>query len=554
MNPSSYSSNNSSSLLGCQIPDSLQSADNEEYAKLLYDYHVDSTMPSNLNPNWDYAFRVQSDTSNLKYLHAIPIYDDQDSLKHIVFIDHYSTNYAMLIVEAHYNDSTSLYNYLLNNDAEEGFEEINQFIEEFNELANCITNGQTAQVRCTDPKCYEFGDSFWDDLGQFFAGLWDSITDGGGSSSGGGGSSSGSGGIVVIMFDTNGSPSNGPSPTTSGGGGGGTGNGDQAFCNGATLRSIQNIDGPMSFIDQFITTYNLQPSLNLQMDLLYWMKEECVGISSNTCLLRSIGCQHFDGSSLSALELGEYWLDCYVEDNENIDECMSYKEEFHHFINRHMNNISVSELQSIVGLSCYDSASGELDETCVEDIYNANVEPDSDGIIDILDLNNSDYTGEKDKIPSCIELSDGTEIDVTFGVTTSDGVSADQEVAICLIDALIDALECASGSYTINKIYISATTNGEHSTESNHYKSLAIDLSRINGTKMALMNATELETVEKLQDCLENYSGIRENFGPFLEKKSNTDYDVTDHNSHIHFSIESDHTCSDFDINDVSCN
>lgn len=203
---------NQHSTLACQIPDSLQSAYNVKFAKLLYAYHVDSSMPSNLNPNWDYAFRVQSDTSNLKYLHAIPIYDEQDRLKHIVFIDHYSINYAILVVEAHYKDSSSLYNYLLKNDIEEGFEVIHKFIKAFNVLADCAANRETVQVRNPETDYSKWGDTFWVDLGHFFAGVWDYIKKGGSVTSG-------QGGIMIKILDKNSPPSKGPRPTTSGGGG-----------------------------------------------------------------------------------------------------------------------------------------------------------------------------------------------------------------------------------------------------------------------------------------------------------------------------------------------
>lgn len=190
---------------------------------------------------------------------------------------------------------------------------------------------------------------------------------------------------------------------------------------------------------------------------------------------------------------------------------------------------------------------------CAELTYNANVQPNSDGITDILDFANEEYTGEKANIPDCIQINDSTEIEVEFGITASDSLSADQEVAICLIDALISALTCTIDSFEITKIYISATTNGKHSATSNHSRALAIDLSRINDVKMSLMTEEELKSVKKLQECLEDYTEIRENFGPSLKKKLGQDYDVSGHSDHMHFSVNSDASCDDFEVEDYNC-
>ncbi len=203
-------------------------------------------------------------------------------------------------------------------------------------------------------------------------------------------------------------------------------------------------------------------------------------------------------------------------------------------------------------VSCGDDDQAKFEEEA-ELIYNKYSKENSDGIIDIMDIKNGEYSGDKEHIPNCIKITDNKEITVNFGTTSSDNKSADQEVAVCLVQALVEALKCASKDYDISSIYISATTNGKHSETSNHTKALAIDLSRINGVKMANMNEEKLKIVEKIQECLEDYSGIRENFGPKMKKKLGKDYDVSDHSDHIHFSINSDTSCT-FNSNDVKCN
>ena len=74
-------------------------------------------------------------------------------------------------------------------------------------------------------------------------------------------------------------------------------------------------------------------------------------------------------------------------------------------------------------------------------------------------------------IPKTITTPDGTNVSIEFGVS-SDGVSSDQKVAPGIISALERALHHANNGYSnkITKIFISTTSNGNHSTKSNHYK------------------------------------------------------------------------------------
>lgn len=61
---------------------------------------------------------------------------------------------------------------------------------------------------------------------------------------------------------------------------------------------------------------------------------------------------------------------------------------------------------------------------------------------------------------------------------------------------------------------------------------------------MIEMNEKELKLVKQLQDCLDEQSGIRENFGPKFKHKLGKDHEVSGHKDHIHFSVNSDHKCT----------
>ncbi|MFZ6665753.1 hypothetical protein [Peijinzhouia sedimentorum] len=157
------------------------------------------------------------------------------------------------------------------------------------------------------------------------------------------------------------------------------------------------------------------------------------------------------------------------------------------------------------------------------------------GSISIDDYSNSSWNGETVNIPSQIELSNGHVVNIDFGFT-NDGVNANQPVAKRLLDCLIFALESCASENGINRIYIKATTNGVHGQNSNHYRGLAIDLSRINNEY--IMNLGANSQVAALQLALETFPFIRENFGPFLKNKLNAPFNqVQDHQTHIHFSV-----------------
>ncbi|MEB2787397.1 hypothetical protein, partial [Algoriphagus persicinus] len=156
------------------------------------------------------------------------------------------------------------------------------------------------------------------------------------------------------------------------------------------------------------------------------------------------------------------------------------------------------------------------------------------------------YSGAKKLIPSVLSLDNGDEIIVDFGVTDSDNKSANQEVAELLIEGLQAAIKNANANLSalekITRIYVAATTNGAHGSTSNHYNGRAIDISRINGSKMASTGVTN--QITQLQLAMDNFPNVRENFGPYFKHKYssesnswNYNHPVGGYGDHIHFSV-----------------
>lgn len=156
------------------------------------------------------------------------------------------------------------------------------------------------------------------------------------------------------------------------------------------------------------------------------------------------------------------------------------------------------------------------------------------------------FQGSKELIPNPLVLLNGSEISITYG-TTNDNINANQPVSIDLINGMKFAIQNAnsnlSASDQITNIYIMATTNGHGTTgTSNHLKATAVDISRINGQKMALTGLTE--QIKELQKAMDNYDHVRENFGPSFKHKYSMESDswnynhpVKGHKDHIHFSV-----------------
>jgi len=127
-------------------------------------------------------------------------------------------------------------------------------------------------------------------------------------------------------------------------------------------------------------------------------------------------------------------------------------------------------------------------------------------------------------------------------VTVEYASGADNEVKETLVDLLkaVVKKEVATGN-VLEKIFVSATTNGTHGTGSRHYSGLAVDISRINGRYISSSypsDASVKAIVDALQDEGDKQTGIRENFGPKFLHKHKKNWTVDAHDDHIHFSVD----------------
>ena len=127
------------------------------------------------------------------------------------------------------------------------------------------------------------------------------------------------------------------------------------------------------------------------------------------------------------------------------------------------------------------------------------------------------------------------------GVTIEFASTVNKNVEQSLVDALKHCIKSdIAPGHVLNKIYVSSANNS-HSTLSRHVQQKAVDISRINGTKVVLgyPGIDEVKAiVQGIQNCFEEYSLRRENFGPYIKKKLGQDWFVPGHDDHIHLSID----------------
>jgi hypothetical protein len=95
--------------------------------------------------------------------------------------------------------------------------------------------------------------------------------------------------------------------------------------------------------------------------------------------------------------------------------------------------------------------------------------------------------------------------------------------------------------YFLNKVYISSA-NDQHKMPSRHVQgqSKAVDISRINGMKMAIFypSTPAVKAItDSIQNEFEKYEHRRENFGPLFKKKLGQDKAISGHGDHIHLSV-----------------
>jgi hypothetical protein len=126
------------------------------------------------------------------------------------------------------------------------------------------------------------------------------------------------------------------------------------------------------------------------------------------------------------------------------------------------------------------------------------------------------------------------------GVAVECASTVNKDVKQVMINGLKHCIKAnlASG-YTLKKIYISSAYDS-HTLPSRHMQQEAVDISRINGTKIVIgypQSGATKAIVDAMQDTFESFTRRRENFGPHLKKKLGQDRTVSGHNDHIHFSV-----------------
>jgi hypothetical protein len=116
-----------------------------------------------------------------------------------------------------------------------------------------------------------------------------------------------------------------------------------------------------------------------------------------------------------------------------------------------------------------------------------------------------------------------------------------REVETSMLNGLTHCIrKNVSSSQYLLSVYI-ASASDSHIYPSRHAQKKAVDISRINGTKIVLGypgNRTVKAIVDSIQTSFEGYKGRRENFGPYLKKKSGDAFFVKGHTDHIHLSVD----------------
>ena len=126
------------------------------------------------------------------------------------------------------------------------------------------------------------------------------------------------------------------------------------------------------------------------------------------------------------------------------------------------------------------------------------------------------------------------------GVVVEFASSVNREVDEHLLNGLRHCIkpDIAPG-YKLRVIYISSASDS-HAMPSRHAQSKAVDISRINGKKMAIAYGGTAEVTaitSAIQSSFETYEHRRENFGPSVKRKLGGSSSVGGHSDHIHLSV-----------------
>ena len=126
------------------------------------------------------------------------------------------------------------------------------------------------------------------------------------------------------------------------------------------------------------------------------------------------------------------------------------------------------------------------------------------------------------------------------GVTVEFASTVNNDVEQVMVDGLNHCIKknIATG-YSLTKIYISSAYDS-HKFPSRHMQKKAVDISRINDTKMVLgypQGGAVTAIVDAIQTAFESFKDRRENFGPHFKKKLGKVHTVSGHKDHIHLSV-----------------
>lgn len=133
------------------------------------------------------------------------------------------------------------------------------------------------------------------------------------------------------------------------------------------------------------------------------------------------------------------------------------------------------------------------------------------------------------QIPATIN---GVTVEFAGGV----GNDVDQKIVDGL--KLCIKLGIAAG-HVLSRVYVSSAYDS-HKLPSRHMQHKAVDISRVNGTKIAIgyaQGGSIKATVDAIQDSFEGFPHRRENFGPHFKKKCGQAWAVAGHHDHIHLSV-----------------
>ncbi len=126
------------------------------------------------------------------------------------------------------------------------------------------------------------------------------------------------------------------------------------------------------------------------------------------------------------------------------------------------------------------------------------------------------------------------------GVTVKFAVGVGNDVVQRVIDGLKHCIDTQiAPGHSLISIYVSSAYDS-HQMPSRHMQHRAVDVSRINETKIAIgypQGGSVKAIVDAIQDAFEGYPHRRENFGPHLKKKLGHPWSVSGHHDHIHLSV-----------------